>query len=93
MHFSVCGGWRGQDFVVSELMDCCAEIVRKLLEKNVDVNKATDTEDNPMHGAVVGNEPAVVELLIRAGSYSLSERFITRLCKVLNFNFDLNLTF
>lgn len=55
-----------------------AEIVKMLLERKADVTKVTGRKDTALHGAVYGNSPDVIDLLIKAGKYLASIKNNTR---------------
>ena len=49
-------------------MTCClTDIVKLLLEAKANIDVQTETGDFPLHGAVFGNKPQVIEMLLKAG--------------------------
>ena len=45
----------------------CAGLVELLLNQNVNVVTVTESRDTPLHAAVFGNRPEIMNSLIRAG--------------------------
>ena len=43
------------------------EVVKLLLERKADVNQVTYSSDCLLHGAVFGNNPEIMRLLLQAG--------------------------
>lgn len=45
------------------------EISRFLLDRHADLSVLTKLEETVLHGAVYGNQPAIVNMLIKEGEY------------------------